>query len=317
MKKVSIIIPLYNRASLIRETLDSLSATLHPGSDLEIIVADDGSSDGGDLLVEQHYPGVLLLRQKNAGASAARNNGLLKATGEYVLFLDSDDLIEPDFFTKKIALLEKTPEASAVYGPWEHFMVTKQGQHQIIPRHTPYPLEAEPGYENHLRRLLSGWYIICHALLWRRSALLDLKGYDTSLPVNQDVDLLFRSLIKKNKLAGVSSPKALYRDHTDQHRIGTINHSAKLKSILDLRKKFAEELEKENLLTSDTKKALAEFCFNFWATYRKTHPGISEEFYLFAKQLKTPIVVRGGLIYKLAGKILGARNAVILKSYIQ
>jgi len=318
MKKVSIIIPLYNRANLITETLDCLSADLHLDEELEIFVVDDGSTDGGDMIVQQNYPQVILLRQENAGAPAARNNGLKKATGEYVLFLDSDDLIEPNFFKSKILCLETNPHVAGVYGPWEHFNVDEKGEKIILPRHTSYPIETTPGYQTHLKRLLSGWFIVCHALLWRRKALLEVNGYDTSLPVNQDVDLLFKILIKRNLIIGINAPKALYRDHQDQQRTGDINNSdKKLYSILNLRKRFVNELTKEDLLSQSLKKEVAQFCFNYWASNYKRFPQVAKEFYVFSKSLNVPISVNGSMVYKLIGKIAGAKNAVILKSLIK
>src|SRR6478735_5452974 len=98
MSVVSIIIPLFNRKELIKETLNCLEGYLHPQTALDIIVVDDGSTDGSAEEVELYYPSVKLIRQINAGAPSARNRGLKEAKGEFVLFLDSDDLIEPDFF---------------------------------------------------------------------------------------------------------------------------------------------------------------------------------------------------------------------------
>ena len=91
--RFSIIIPTFNRIDLLRQTLDSLryvDLRVH-----EILVVDDGSSDGTAEFVTEDHPGVRLLRQQNAGPGSARNRGLDAATGDWIAFLDSDDLWFP------------------------------------------------------------------------------------------------------------------------------------------------------------------------------------------------------------------------------
>jgi glycosyltransferase involved in cell wall biosynthesis len=111
--KVSVIVPLYNKAPTIQRTLDSvLGQTL---ADFELIVVDDGSTDGGVEIVERcGDPRVRLFRQANTGPGAARNRALREAKGEYAAFLDADDEWLPDFLKKGMALAEKCPEAAAV-----------------------------------------------------------------------------------------------------------------------------------------------------------------------------------------------------------
>jgi Glycosyl transferase family 2 len=86
----SVIIPTYNRAELLRETLDSVLR--QEGTDYEIIVVDDGSPEDLSQLAEEYRTRVTFLRQENAGPSAARNRGAAAARGEYLAFLDSDDV---------------------------------------------------------------------------------------------------------------------------------------------------------------------------------------------------------------------------------
>ncbi|MBH3339241.1 glycosyltransferase [Pseudomonas mendocina] len=106
--KVTVVIPLYNTADYIAECLDSvLAQTL---KEVEVIVVDDGSTDGGDKLVEQYcarYPQVKLLRQERKRQGAARNLALAHAKGEYVSFLDSDDTIPVDAYEKMVAVAKQ------------------------------------------------------------------------------------------------------------------------------------------------------------------------------------------------------------------
>lgn len=88
--KLSIIIPAYNAEAYLPQCLDSILAQEHQGC--EVIVVDDGSTDGTAALLER-YPDVKVIHQENRGMSTARNRGLDEARGEYILFVDSDDLL--------------------------------------------------------------------------------------------------------------------------------------------------------------------------------------------------------------------------------
>ena len=109
---ISIIIPLYNKADSIAKALDSIFAQTY--QDLEVVVVDDGSTDDGAVIVEQCTdPRIRLIRQANAGVSAARNRGIEKAKGEYVAFLDADDEWMPQFLEEIVALQQEFPSCRA------------------------------------------------------------------------------------------------------------------------------------------------------------------------------------------------------------
>ena len=113
--KVSIIIPVYNSAKYLKTCLDSVLSQTY--QNLEIILIDDGSTDNSNKLVDdfaKSNPHIKSLHQKNAGLSAARNAGIKNATGNYIMFVDSDDYIEPDMIKDMLAALEKTDSDIAV-----------------------------------------------------------------------------------------------------------------------------------------------------------------------------------------------------------
>lgn len=112
-KLFSVIIPLYNKRDNIEHTLTTvLSQTL---SDFEVIVIDDGSTDGGGELVSKFTDErVRLIAQENKGVSAARNHGVREALGKYVAFLDADDEWTEDFLSECLRLFEKYPQAKMV-----------------------------------------------------------------------------------------------------------------------------------------------------------------------------------------------------------
>lgn len=101
--EISVIIPVYNIQQHLRECLDSVLGQSYPH--LQVICVDDGSTDESPAILAQYAqkdPRVQVIRQQNAGPGAARNTGLEAATGEYVIFLDSDDWFEPDFLAKMV-----------------------------------------------------------------------------------------------------------------------------------------------------------------------------------------------------------------------
>lgn len=113
MPKVSVIIPTFNRASYVCEAIDSVLAQTY--QDLEIIVVDDGSTDDTLPVLETYGERLRLLRQKNSGPAVARNRGIFAARGEYIAFLDSDDLWVPSKLEKQVAVLDSEPEIGLVY----------------------------------------------------------------------------------------------------------------------------------------------------------------------------------------------------------
>lgn len=109
---ISVIIPLYNKAGSIAQALDSVLAQEY--QDFEIVVVDDGSTDGGASVVENYGDArIRLVRQENAGVSAARNSGIEEARGEYVTFLDADDVWMPGFLSEIVALQREFPQCRA------------------------------------------------------------------------------------------------------------------------------------------------------------------------------------------------------------
>ena len=128
MPRVSIIIPCYNAGELLTEAVQSALAQTY--DDLEIVIVDDGSTDPvtQNILEQASWPRTRIVHQVNAGPAAARNRAVQIATGQYILPLDADDTIEPQYVAKAVAVLDESPEVGVVYckarkfgaeeGPW-------------------------------------------------------------------------------------------------------------------------------------------------------------------------------------------------------
>ena len=101
MPKVSVIIPTYNRSLSVREAIESVLAQTY--RDFELIVVDDGSADNTPSVLGSFGERIRGIRQANAGVSAARNAGIRAAKGEWVAFLDSDDLWVPQKLERQMA----------------------------------------------------------------------------------------------------------------------------------------------------------------------------------------------------------------------
>jgi glycosyltransferase involved in cell wall biosynthesis len=118
--QISVVIPLRDGAAHVREALDSvLGQTLPPH---QVIVVDDGSTDGGPSIVQALTPEVTLIRQPHRGSADARNTGLALADREFLAFLDADDLFVPDKLEWQVATLQDQENGQAIFGQVEEFV---------------------------------------------------------------------------------------------------------------------------------------------------------------------------------------------------
>src|SRR5215203_414283 len=145
---VSVVIPCYNQAHFLGEAIESILDQSHPN--FEIIVVDDGSPDDTSE-VATRYPKVRLVRQENQGLSAARNSGLARSEGEYVVFLDADDRLLPGALEEGLECFEAHPECAFVSGRYR--LIAGDGS---FLRQTHQPILSEDRYAALLRRSYIG-----------------------------------------------------------------------------------------------------------------------------------------------------------------
>lgn len=133
-EKVSIIVPVYNAERYVKETIDSVKAQTF--QNWELLLVEDGSGDGTrqllkELLIKEPDERIHLILQENSGAAKARNNGLLKATGRYITYLDADDLWSPDKLLKQLAFMQEKDAAFSFTG-YEFADALGQGTGKIV-----------------------------------------------------------------------------------------------------------------------------------------------------------------------------------------
>ncbi len=117
---VSVIIPVYNTGEILQDTVNSVLN--QPYGNLEILLIDDGSPDATlKNVLLPNDPRIIKLTQPNQGMARTRNNGLAIAKGEFILFLDHDDIIEPDFITERVNYLNSHSDIGFVGGPIRTF----------------------------------------------------------------------------------------------------------------------------------------------------------------------------------------------------
>jgi len=189
---VSVIIPAYNAEKYLAETLESaLAQTLQ---EIEIIVIDDGSKDG-TAQIAQKFPTVRYVYQANAGVSSARNHAASLAKGEFIAFLDSDDLWHPDKLRQQVEAFHLHPDS--VFSRTE--FTCEQGLwHTALAA----PVHASPRHHitPDLRTSFLAPYFTTSTVMVRRSAYEEAKGFDTGLRIAEDIDFYLRVLANHPKL---------------------------------------------------------------------------------------------------------------------
>src|ERR1700682_6150639 len=121
---VSVVIPLFNKVDHVRQAIQPVLAQSRRPE--EVLVIDDGSTDGSDRVVQEYVPSVSLIRRPHGGVSAARNFGIEIANGDAIAFLDADDTWKAHFLERVAGLLERFPQACAAASAYE--FLTKPGQ---------------------------------------------------------------------------------------------------------------------------------------------------------------------------------------------
>jgi len=191
--RFSVVIPLYNKAAFIRRSLDSV--LLQTLEDYEIIVVDDGSTDGGpDLVAGYDNHRIKLVRQENRGVSATRNRGIGEASGKWIAFLDADDAWKPNYLQKILMLTEKYPEAGAYATAYEIIMHSGK---VVYPKYKAIPPSPWQGLlSNYFHSALGAPPVWTSATTVPKHIINKVGGFHLGVPLGEDLDMWGRIALR-------------------------------------------------------------------------------------------------------------------------
>ncbi len=207
--RVSVIMPCYNAAEYVGEAIEDVLRQTYGG--IELIVVDDGSTDESTRIVTGFGSRVRLIRQSNAGCSAARNAGLACATGDYVAFLDADDRWDRRFVETMLDALNEPdrPRADLAYCGWARFWGDLGTARPFVPR------DYEAPEHDKIALMLQCCPFPIHAVLVRRKTLREAGDFDRRFPPAEDYHLWLR-LALRCRFRRVPEVMAYYRRHPAQ-----------------------------------------------------------------------------------------------------
>jgi len=188
---VSVIVPVYNGAAFLGEAIESVFAQDY--APLEVVVVDDGSTDGSAELAEA-YDGVRVIRQLNAGPSATRNTGVAHTTGDVIAFLDADDVWPTGRLTRLLDALASSPSLDVVIGQLE-MVVAENGTFRSL-------MPPQFGFQ-------------FGTALIRRSLFETVGLIDEDLRFSEDVDWFMRAREAGVQIGQIHEVVLLYRQHSD------------------------------------------------------------------------------------------------------
>jgi glycosyltransferase involved in cell wall biosynthesis len=205
---ISVIVPAFNAARYLAEALDSLRRQTHEV--FEIIVVDDGSTDDTARVLDAYAESIVAVRQQNAGAGAARNTGIGRATGKYIAFLDADDVCDPSRLERQVDLLEETPGAIACFTG--HYTFNQDGRLSVFPVSSPAPGTDSLDF-------LSRCQFVGASVMFDRTRAAGLRFPEDARAAGEDI-IFGAELASRGQIVAVASPLYGYRLHSTQQSIG-------------------------------------------------------------------------------------------------
>lgn len=235
--------------------MDAIESVLDQSyANMEIIVVNDGSTDGSQAIIDYYNDKIKSITVSNGGANKARNIGLKASTGRYIMFLDADDFLESPIIEKMVKELERIG-SNMVFGPWIKTYEGKRKSSVVLP----------PSRSAHewIYAWLCGEYVPSCAVMWRRTELFQIGGWDELLRKNQDGDLVLRGLMNGSTPCIITEGCGIYRQHNSPHRVSgasiEVNHESNSKVYHKLFKWITENPEPR------LQKAIGLFAYGFAA----------------------------------------------------
>ena len=231
MPRVSIVIPAWRAAAYIGAAIES--ALRQSFTDYEILVVNDGSPDTAELerVLEPYRQRITYILRENGGPAAARNTAIRAARGHLIGLLDADDLWEPEFLAVQVAVLDRDPDADAVYADARIVGESSEAGRTFMSR---WPSRGAVTLERVIRHECS---VVACATLVRREAVLRAGMFDESLRGTEDMDLWLRILRQGGKIVYQHRVLASYRRHRGSL---SADPAASSRGFLDVLDKFRQ-----------------------------------------------------------------------------
>lgn len=233
MSDISVIIPVKNRSALLRKTLDNLLAQSKKPD--EIIVIDDHSTDDFKLVIFDYITDCIFINNKGTGPGAARNLGLTVATGKYIQYFDSDDLLTHRKLERQFEALENTG-ADMAYGP---YVQSEESDNQWFQRDVVMQANGLPDSGNLSQWMLRGWNILTQSCMFRKSLIDRVPAWNEQLITHEDYLYLFLLSLQNPTLVHVPDEGVIYRQHglqsTDNQTRTLSRASDKMQVLADIK----------------------------------------------------------------------------------
>lgn len=262
-KTVSIVLPCYNQGCFLAEALDSIIKQTY--NNWEAIIVNDGSKDNTEEVAMQYIAKdrrIHYISQKNSGVSTARNNGIKNASGEFILPLDPDDILEPSYIEKCIKFFEEHDDCILVYSKTFLFG-TQKGVWDL------------PVYTNYASLLLANC-IVCTAI-FRREDCLKVGGYDESMHIGlEDWEFYLRLLNTDKKVYQVAEPLFRYRIKQQSRTTECLKNDRHLQVLNYIFKKHVDSyikyygnpikiIQRNKIINQYKNKWYVKFFYKIWA----------------------------------------------------
>jgi glycosyltransferase involved in cell wall biosynthesis len=244
---VSILIPVYNAEQYLADTLKCALEQTWPRK--EIIVVDDGSTDDSlEIAKKYEGPNVTVVSQENQGACVARNRALAEANGDFIQYLDSDDLMERDKIEVQVKRLLTESSGTLAVGPWERFYnaegTLSLSDIEVTFCDKPYYRDYPDGIEWAITAVGRNGMFPPHAWLVPRPVVEKAGFWDESLLINQDGEYFNRVVLASNGIAFCENARVYYRsgmEHSISQRRSPTSLKSKYQSISQITDQILSE----------------------------------------------------------------------------
>lgn len=258
MDKISVIVPIYNVEEYLGECIESI-ALQRLSCEMEVILIDDGSTDKSAIIAKEYAQGhnnIFMYSYENQGVSAARNKGLAKAKGNYIFFMDSDDILESGYI-EKLYMAAKNTDADIVYAG---FQIFEGNDKRTVERKVLYEPKTVTGNDWINMRINLGDSnneIWCG--LYKKSFFCDNKIiFREDLELYEDIYFSYFDVLKAKKVTTVSEYGYLYRMREKSLSHNGVPGERDMKACMSILESFILEY---NSLNEQEKKTLGRACY--------------------------------------------------------